>query len=119
VAKKARRKPDEEEEYRTFKFPEFDEGKFLSHEFEQTGAAVVAVGLAVLLGAASFLIDRANLIFLPPVVAIAVIAFSPYLIQRIRPPKNPYTKGEWVGLLVTELFGWLGVWFLFLNVFHP
>jgi hypothetical protein len=117
VAKKARRKPDEDEEFRSFKFPEFDEKRFLTHEMEQSLVAILAMAIALLLAAVSLFLDHAGLYFVAPIVGIAVIAFSPYLILQVRTPSVPYTKGEWAGMLALEIFAWLGLWFLLLNVF--
>jgi hypothetical protein len=124
VAKKARRKLEEEDEVHTFQFPPFDETAFLAHEFEQSRATGIAFGIALGLGAISYLIDRANLggflIVLPVVVGLGVIAFSPYLFQRLRPNTAPeYTRGDWASLLLMQIFGWLGFWFLLLNAFPP
>jgi hypothetical protein len=117
MAKKARRKLDEDSPESKFEFPEFDVGKFLRHEFEQTFATGLAIGLAVALAFVSWALVRAGLPYVVPgVVGVAVIAFSPFLIQRIRPSAEEYTKGDWVGLILTEAFGWLGIWFLLLNV---
>jgi hypothetical protein len=118
VAKKARRKAEEEAE-NAFSFPEFDERKFLRHEYEQTTTTALAIGLAVLLGFVSWAIDRAGLpLVIPVVVSVAVIVFSPYLFLRVRETASEYTKGDWAGLILTETFGWLGVWFLLLDVLH-
>ncbi|MGA7922898.1 MAG: hypothetical protein WCA77_02860 [Thermoplasmata archaeon] len=118
MAKKVRKKPDEEAEFRNFQFPEFDEAKFYRHEFDQTYATVAAIAVALLLGVVSYLVDTVGfLLFVPPILGIAGVAFSPWLIQRVHVPQTPFTKGEWAGLFLLEIFGWLGVWFLLLNVF--
>jgi hypothetical protein len=118
MAKKARRKMEEDDEYTSFKFPEFDERQFIDHEFEQSTAIIIAFFFAVFLGLLSYLIDRAALPFIiPAVLGAGLIVFSPFLIQRIRPLAKDYTKGDWAGLIMTEFFGWLGIWFLLLNVF--
>jgi hypothetical protein len=119
MAKKARRKLDEDAEADAFTFPEFDERKFLRHEYEQTAATGLAIGLAILLGFVSWAIDRVGLpLVVPVVVSVAVIVFSPYLFLRVRETAGEYTKGDWAGLILTETFGWLGVWFLLLDVLH-
>ena len=117
MAKKAVRKLEEEEEARSFDFPTFDEAKFVAHEFEQSYATGIAIGLAAVFGVLSYLIERATAPgIVAAVVGIALIAFSPFLYPRLRPLAGEYTRGEWAGLLVTELFGWMGIWFLLLNV---
>ena len=125
MAKKARKRL-EEEAASAFEFPEFDELAFIRHEFEQTYAMFFAVIVAIALGVASFAVDRALAGYsqpalqglVPPAFSIAVIAFSPILLQRIRPAASEYTRGDWAGLIVLEIFLWLGLWFLLADVFH-
>ncbi|MCI4328210.1 MAG: hypothetical protein L3J86_01380 [Thermoplasmata archaeon] len=117
MAKKGKRKLDEAGEIKPFEFPEFDERKFLLHDYEQTIATAIAISLAVGLGALSWALDRTGLpLVVPVVVAIAIIVFSPYLFQRLRETAGDYTKGDWAGLILTEAFGWLGIWFLLIDV---
>ncbi|MCI4325766.1 MAG: hypothetical protein L3K00_07825 [Thermoplasmata archaeon] len=119
MAKKGKRKLDEAGEIKPFEFPAFDERKFLLHEYEQTVATVIAITLAVVLGVVSWAMDRAGLpLVVPVVVSIALIVFSPYLFQRVRDAAGDYTKGDWAGLILTEAFGWLGIWFLLIDVLH-
>ncbi|HXQ94656.1 MAG TPA: hypothetical protein VN864_05775 [Thermoplasmata archaeon] len=116
MAKKARRKA-EEEEANEFTFPEFDERNFLRHEYEQTFAMGIALAIAIGLGAISWAIDSAGLpVVIPIVVAAAAIVFSPFLYLRIRDIAGEYTKGDWAGLILMETFGWLGIWFLLLDL---
>ena len=119
MAKKAKRKLEEDEAFASFQFPEFDEKKFIAHEFEQSWAIAIAFLLSVVLGAISYLLDRTSLpLVVPVVVGIALVATSPFLLQRLRPLADEYTKGDWAGLILTEFFGWLGIWFLLLNLFR-
>ena len=127
MAKKARKKLEDDAEASSFQFPEFDEHQFIAHEFEQTVATgfaiLVAVGAAVL----SFGIDRGLSGFsqptlqwvVPLAVAVALIAFSPFLLQRLRRSAPEYTRGDWATVILLEVFGWLGFWFLFSDVFGP
>jgi hypothetical protein len=116
MAKKARRKA-EEEEGNEFTFPEFDERGFLRHEYEQTFATAIALVVSVALGVVSWAIDSAGLpVVVPVVVAVAAIVFSPYLFLRLRETAGDYTKGDWAGLILMETFGWLGIWFLLLDL---
>jgi hypothetical protein len=118
MAKKARQKAKEDAE-EAFEFPEFELKKFLTHEYEQTFATAIVVMLAVALAVLAFLLDRTGLpVVLPVILGIAVVAFSPFVVQRLRPAARDYTKGDWAGLMLTETFGWLGLWFLLLNVLH-
>jgi hypothetical protein len=121
MAKKARRRSEEqakEEESHHFQFPEFDELKWILHELELSLALAVAFVITVGLAVLSWAYDHATtgFLFLPLLVGIGVISFSPTIIQRLRPEAHEYTRGDWAGLIVVELLGWLGLWFLFLNV---
>ena len=58
MAKKAKRKLAEDEKFETFVFPDFDERKFLTHEYEQSIATAISVGLAILLAGLSWAIDQ-------------------------------------------------------------
>ncbi|HZY91815.1 MAG TPA: hypothetical protein VFG07_03445 [Thermoplasmata archaeon] len=117
MAKKVRQKLEEDEAARHFEFPTFDEPKFLAHEFEQTSATLLAFGFALGLGALSFAITWVNLPSLIAVAAsIVIIVFTPWLVRRIRASAASYTRGEWAGLLLLEIFGWLGFWFLLTNL---
>jgi hypothetical protein len=117
VAKKVRKKTDELEEYRSFQFPSFDESRFLTHEFDQMAGTLAAISIAVGLGIASFFITHIGIPYVPVVLALVVVIFSPSLIRRIHRPVTPFTKGEWAGFFLMEIFGWLGIWFLLLNLY--
>lgn len=96
--------------------------KFIAHEVEQTFATGFALIVAVLLGAVSFAIDKAIGgtsfgPFVPIPVGIAVIVLSPWLLQRLRTGKPEYTRGDWATVILMELFGWLGIWFVLTNLF--
>ncbi|MCI4354391.1 MAG: hypothetical protein L3K06_03395 [Thermoplasmata archaeon] len=125
MAKKARKKLEEDAAAGSFEFPEFDLGGFMQHEFEQTFATGFALLVAVVLAVVSFGIDRALSGFsqptlqwvLPMAVSIAGIALSPFLVQRLRVGRPEYTRGDWASLILLEVFGWLGFWFLLSDVF--
>jgi hypothetical protein len=117
MAKKARRRLDEEEQFRSFRFPVFDESAFVKHEFEQSVATGIVFGFAVALGLFSFALTTVGLPWFGPLIlGIVVIAFSPTVVRRLRPSAQEYTRGDWAGLLMLQIFGWLGLWFLFTNV---
>jgi hypothetical protein len=124
LAKKARKKLEDDAEIASFQFPEFDERTFIAHEFEQTIATGFAIVIAVGLAALSFAIDRAFAPYsqptlqwiVPLAVAAGVIAFSPLLIGRLRADAPEYTRGDWASVILLEIFGWLGFWFLFTDV---
>ena len=119
MAKKAKRKLEEDEVYASFRFPTFDERKFIDHELEQSWAIAIAFVLAVGLASLSYLLDRAGLpLVVPAVLGVILIVSSPFLVLRLRPLAHEYTKGDWAGILLTVFFGWLGLWFLFLDLFR-
>jgi hypothetical protein len=122
----AKKKKLEEEEAVGFEFPEFDEAAFITHETEQTYATAIALAIAILLAFTAFAIDalagRASvggtdpLVFVPPILGVAVIIASPFLIGWLRPASSDYTKGDWASLLLIEIFGWIGIWFVLTDV---
>jgi Flp pilus assembly protein TadB len=116
MAKKARRKLEDEEE-QAFEFPVFDEKGFAKKEFE-IGSGVVLVGiLTVAIGLVSWMISTLGVtVWVPLAMGIAVIALSPFLVMRLRDQSSLYTKGDWAGLLALEFFGWFALWFLLLNL---
>jgi hypothetical protein len=116
MAKKARRKLEDEEE-EAFEFPVFDEKGFATKEFE-LGSGLLLVGLiTVVIGLVSWVISTLGVtVWVPLGLGILVIALSPFLIQRLRTLSTLYTKGDWAGLLAMEFFGWFAIWFLLLNL---
>jgi len=116
MAKKARRKVEEAAEP-PFEFPTFDLPAFLTHEFEMTTATTIALIVAILLGLMSWALLVVGLPwFIPVVASIVIIAVVPVVLTRLREETNIYTKGDWAGLFLMEIFGWLGFWFLFANL---
>lgn len=123
MAKKARKKLEEEAEA-SFEFPEFDVGAFMRHEFEQSVATGIALALAVILGVVSVVLTHVLSTAAPGVLegivpaglAIATIAASPLIVGRLRAAAKDYTKGDWASMILMELFGWIGIWFLLTDV---
>jgi hypothetical protein len=116
MAKKARKKVEEAAEP-PFEFPVFDTKSFLTHEFEMTTATTIALFVAILLGLMSWALSVVALPWYVPVgIAILVIVLLPIVLPRIRAEAETYTKGDWAGLILMAIFGWLGFWFLFANV---
>ena len=119
MAKKAKKRLEEDEVYASFKFPDFDERKFIHHEFEQSWAIAIAFGFAVVLAAVCYSLDRMGLpLVVPALLGVLLLISSPFIVQRLRPLAHEYTKGDWAGILMTVFFGWLGFWFLFLDIFR-
>jgi hypothetical protein len=116
VAKKARRKPDEDEEP-PFDFPVFDEEQFATKEFE-LGTGLLLAGLfTVGIGVAAWALSVAGVPWFGPLLlAIGIMIVSPFVIRRLRRLSSLYTKGDWAGLLALEFFGSLALWFLLLSL---
>lgn len=116
MAKKARRKVEEAAEP-PWDFPVFDLPAFLTHEFEMTTATTIALVVAVLLGAFSWALMVVGLPwFVPVVLALVIIGALPSVLTRLREAARAYTTGDWAGMFLMEIFGWLGFWFLFANL---
>lgn len=116
MAKKARRKL-EEEEAAAFEFPVFDELGFIKKEFE-LGAGVVFAGIfAALAGILGWALVVLGVPWWAPfLLGILLIAATPTVIRRVRPSTYLYTRGDWAGLLALVFFGWLAVWFVLLDL---
>ncbi len=116
MAKKVRQNPVETKEA-AFEFPEFDERKFVTKEFELTGALVLASLMAVVLGAVSWVATSSHLPwYVPFPIGLIVLALSPTVIGRFRSRSDLYTKSDWAGLLALVFFGWIAVWFVLVDV---
>lgn len=118
MAKKVRSSVAEaKEEEPAFEFPEFDERAFLDHEFEVSRGMLIALGLAVVLGLVAWAIVSAALpLYLAPVVGIAGVTATYWIVRVAHPRAEIYTKGEWATLYAVCASGWLAFWFLLLNV---
>jgi hypothetical protein len=117
VAKKVRRKPDEEAEEKAFDFPVFDEAAFTSKEFQLTWAVTLAAGIAVALGAfASFCTNSHLSWYVPFPVGFLLVLLSPWLLGRALRGSSSFTTGDWAGIVALEFFGFLAVWFVLVNV---
>jgi len=116
MAKKARRKLEEEEEA-AFEFPVFDETAFMNKEFELTYALTIACAFTLFLGVLCWAMTVAGLLwYVAFPVGVVLLALSPFLIRRLRTKSAIYTKGDWAGLIALEFFGWLALWFVLLNL---
>lgn len=119
MAKKVKKKIDEDEEYKKFRFPDFDVPGFIEHELEQTSATFLSVLLAVAVSVLSWwLTARGGVTFaiVSLVIGAGVAAAFPFLVLRLREKATEYRKGDWATLLALYIFMWLGLWSLFLNL---
>jgi len=116
MAKKARRKL-EEEEAAAFEFPVFDEVAFVSREFELAGAVGVMGVLTVVLGVVSWILTRLTQIWYVGFLAgFLGLIVSPFAVQRLRERSDTYTTADWAGLVALQFFGWLALWFVLVNL---
>ena len=126
MAKKARKKVEEDQSLREFAFPLFDVEKFILHELEQSYSTAVALGLALVLAVASWQLTAVGLAnpglgvlpFALASIGLAVVgAFAMiYLIRWIRPKWEEYKRGDWVSLVMIYLLLWAGIWAVLINV---
>ena len=117
MAKKARRKLDEEAEEKAFDFPVFDEVGFAAKEFELTSVVAFASAIAALLGALAWFCTSVGLPwYVPFPLAFVVVLLSPIFLGRLRSGTSIFTKSDWAGVVALEFFGFLAVWFTLVNV---
>ncbi len=117
MAKKVRRKPDEEAEEKAFDFPVFDEAGFAAKEFQLTSGIVLGSVIAVLLGLLAWSATHANLgWYVPFPIAFAIVLLSPWFLGRIVAGAARFTTGDWAGIVALEFFGFLAVWFVLVNL---
>jgi len=110
MAKKARKKGEEEE---AFEFPEFDERAFLRHEFGQFYATMLAFAFGVIDGAAAWAVgDASQSVLVAFGAGVALVVGAAYAIRRIRADATDYTRGDWASLIALMFFSFLGIWFL-------
>ena len=117
MAKKVRHKPDEDDEAKAFDFPVFDEASFAAKEFQLTWAVSLAGGFAVLLGVLAWACTDVHLPwYVPFPIAFLLTLLSPWILGPALRGSRNFTKGDWAGLVFTEFFGFLAVWFVLVNV---
>ena len=117
MAKKVRRKPDEEAEEKAFDFPVFDESAFAQKEFRLTWAVSLGSAVAVVLGLFAWFCTSQQLgWYVPFPVAFVLVLLSPWYLGRLLSGSSTFTKGDWAGVVALEFFGFLAVWFVLVNV---
>ena len=113
MAKKARRKLDEEAEEKAFDFPVFDEVAFADKEFGLTGAVALGGVVALVLGVFAWVCTSQGLgWYIPFPIALLLALLSPAYLGRWLPKSSAFTKGDWAGVIALEFFGFLAVWFV-------
>jgi len=115
MAKKAKRKLEEEEEA-AFEFPVFDDVAFVKKEFALTTALTIAGLWAVIVGLLVWAIAAASAPWYASFgFGILLTAATPVLIGRLR-PTSQFTKGDWLGLIFLVFFGFLAIWLLLVDL---
>jgi predicted metal-binding membrane protein len=116
MAKKAKRKLEEEEE-EAFEFPVFDDAAFVKKEFALATGLGIASGFAVGVGLIAFGLTLAGLQWWAPfALGILLTAATPFLLRRIQSQSSQFTKGDWVGLIFLVFFGYLAIWLVLVDV---
>ena len=116
MAKKVRRKLEEEEEP-PFEFPAFDEATFAKKEYELTYGSMIATVFTIFMGILAWVLSVSGFywyVVFP--IGVLLLVASPYIFRVIRPQSSIYTRGDWAGLMALEFFGWLALWFVLVNV---
>ncbi|MDE1822308.1 MAG: hypothetical protein KGJ23_07080 [Euryarchaeota archaeon] len=126
MAKKVKKRVEEDQHVKEFKFPHFDARAFILHELEQSYATAIALSLALLLAVVSWQVTVAGLgsgstgvlpfalgaLAMGVAGAVAMV----FLIQKVRPKAEEYKRGDWASLVMTYLFLWAGIWALLVDV---
>lgn len=117
MAKKVRRRSDEEAEEKAFEFPVFDEAAFAAKEFALTAAVGLAGLVAVLLGLLSWACTSAHLgWYVPFPISFLLTLLSPLYLRPLLRGSANFTTGDWAGLVTLEFFGFVAIWFVLVNV---
>jgi fucose permease len=124
MAKKARKKVEEKDGLAHFRFPPFDEAKFILYELEQSSATAISIVLAVLLALATWRLTLWGISqgigwvygTVSLVLGIAGAVALPFLVGWVRERSHEYKRGDWAMLLALYVFLWLGLWTLLLNL---
>lgn len=126
MAKKVRKRLEEDQKVKEFQFPHFDARGFIQHELEQSYATAVSLTFALILAVVSWqltVVGLANSTVGVLPFALGSLALGAaggvgmsLVIRRFRPKAEEYKRGDWVGLIMTYVFLWAGIWALLVNV---
>ncbi len=123
MAKKVKKKIEEDDQYKAFSFPEFDVRGFIHHELEQTSATAFAIFLSIGVALVSWYLTSygeainltTSLAVVSAVIGIIGAVVLPLLIRFFREKAGEYRTGDWATLIAIYVFLWLGLWSLLLN----
>jgi hypothetical protein len=116
VAKKRRQKEVKKEDY-DFKFPEFDEVKFIKKEFTKAKVAFITAGYAVLFALLSYVLlsmDYENW-QVPVIVGFFAVFTLPLLFRQLKIDLEEYELKSWIGAGAIYFFIWLAVFIILCN----
>lgn len=125
MAKKVKKRMEEDNPYTKFQFPHFDAVGFIEHELEQSYATLLSFTTGIAAGLGAWALTRYGMSSALGVLPFSLFALVlgvvgafglVYLIRLFRPKWEEYRRGDWASLIMVYVFFWLGLWALFLNV---
>lgn len=116
MAKKRRQKEVKKEDY-DFKFPEFDEVKFIKKEFTKAKVAFITAGYAVLFALLSYVLLSMSFENwqVPVIVGFFAVFTLPLLFRQLKIDLEEYELKSWIGAGAIYFFIWLAVFIILCN----
>ncbi len=116
MAKKRRQKEVKKEDYE-FKFPEFDEVKFIKKEFTKAKVAFITAGYAVLFALLSYVLLSMSYENwqVPVIVGFFAVFTLPLLFRQLKIDLEEYELKSWIGAGAIYFFIWLAVFIVLCN----
>ena len=116
MAKKRRQKEVKKEDY-DFKFPEFDEVKFIKKEFTKAKVAFITAGYAVLFAVLSYVLLSMSYENwqVPVIVGFFAVFTLPLLFRQLKVDLEEYELKSWIGAGAIYFFIWLAVFIILCN----
>ncbi|MCK5559314.1 MAG: hypothetical protein KAJ51_01930 [Thermoplasmata archaeon] len=115
---KKRRQKEEKKDDTDFKFPEFDEVKFIKKEFTKAKVAFITAGYALLFGIISYaLLHTLGLDNwqVPVIIGFFAVFTLPLLFNQIKMDLSDYELKSWIGAGAIYFFIWLAVFIVLCN----
>jgi hypothetical protein len=116
LAKKRRQKEVKKEDY-DFKFPEFDEVKFIKKEFKKAKVAFITAGYAVLFAIVSWILISISFENwqIPVIIGFVAVFTLPLLFKKLKIDLSDYEWKSWIGAGAIYFFIWLAVFIVLCN----
>jgi len=116
VAKKRRQKEVRKEDY-DFKFPEFDEVKFIKKEFTKAKVAFISAGYAVFFAIVSYILLSMSYENwqVPVIVGFFAVFTLPLLFRQLKFDLEDFELKSWIGAGAIYFFIWLAVFIILCN----